>query len=242
MPPPSSSHPALVLAAIIAVFTLGVGCTTTRPSVFDEEQIDEAIEMLVRPLPGDLAAVYDLRAVGSPGLRVSVLTAGNDGRMTVSEPFGAAVSLTAWSADGPSVFYDMDEGCRRETADLREILGVGALPLAQAARLLGGRLPWISGDEIIRSDPSGVEIRGTGWYARVRLAAEPWRVVEVEDLRPSGGGAWRIELGEHNDALPGWIRVTNPDGRRVILDLRRIEWPEGVSLPDPPAFPRCGGS
>ena len=97
----------LLVAAVMIT-----GCATTRPAAFDPARLDEAMENLGRPLPGDMAALYRMRVPKTGGLRLTVITAGYDGRMTVSEPFGGAVSLTAWAAGNPTVFFDMDEGCR----------------------------------------------------------------------------------------------------------------------------------
>jgi hypothetical protein len=161
--------------------------------------------------------------------------------MTISEPFGAAVSLTAWSGSGTSVHFDMEEGCRRDAADLRQVLGLRALPLDQAVRLLGGRLPAAPGDDISSIDGPDLEIRGEGWAARVRLAADPWRVLEVAELGADRGEGWLIELDDHSSSVPGRIRVTNADGRWAELELSRMEWPVGAVLPMLPDFPTCDG-
>ena len=198
------------------------------------------MELLTRPLPGDFAALYGLTVARSGGLRLSVVTAGDEGRLTISEPFGTAVSLTAWSARGPAVFFDMDEGCRRDVVDLEGVLGAGALPLHQAVRLLGGRLPVAPGDEITFSDGL-LHVRGIHWAAEIELAPDPWRVSEVSEVRADGGVGWRLELGDHTSSVPGTIRLENSDGRWAKLDLKRLEWPKNTSLPELPIFKPCPG-
>ena len=146
---------------------IGVGCATTEPAVLDPAQLAEAVANLTRPLPGDLAALYRMRVARSGGLRLAVLAADRDVRMTVSEPFGAAVSLTSWTAPGPAVSFDMERGCRRDSDELRAVLGVDALPLGQAARLLAGRLPALDGDTVVVNDAGLVEVRGDNWDSTV---------------------------------------------------------------------------
>jgi len=209
--------------------------------VFEPGQLDEAIASLTLPLPGNFAALYDLRVARSGGLRLAVVTAGDEGRMTISQPFGAAVSLTAWTAHGPTIFFDMDLGCRREVDDLEEVLGVGSLPLGQAVRLLGGRLPVMPGDSVEIGADGNIEVHGVGWAAQHRLAPSPWRVVEVSELRSDGAAGWHLELSSHTSSVPGTIRLENPDGRWAELELKRLEWPGEASLPDLPAFPPCAG-
>ena len=58
----------------------------------------------------------------------------------------------------------------------------------------------------------------------------------------AGDRGWRIELEDHTSSVPGRIRVTNPDGRWVKLELARLEWPDDAPLPEVPDFPRCDGS
>jgi len=234
---------ALGVVALLILIQGAVGCssTTTNTSGADPELLNEAIERLERPTAGDMAALYDLRVARSGGLRLSMITAGRAGRLTISEPFGSAVSLTAWEADSPTVFFDMEEGCRREVRDLEDILGVGALPLEPAARLLGGRLPTTDGG-VARPDGDGaVEIVEDDFTATVRLASDPWRVVEVWVNRTAQGTGWHLDLGSHASSVPGTIRIENSDGRWAELVLKRLEWPAGATLPDPPNFPPCGG-
>ena len=239
---PGSGHRRATGAAVLVVaLTVAVGCASHGGTIVDSGQLAEAMELLTRPLPGDFAALYSLRVARSGGLRLAVLTAGDDGRLTISKPLGAAVSLTAWSTRGPAVFFDMDEGCRREVADLEEVLGAGALPLNQAVRLLGGRLPVTPGDDVVFGSGGVIDVHGTGWAAKIRLAPSPWRVGEVSELHADGGGGWRLKLSAHTSSVPGTIRLENSDGRWAVLELKRLEWPEQVSLPDLPTFEPCAG-
>lgn len=224
-------------AALVAT---AIGCASTAEREIDPGELEEGLEILTRPLPGDLAALYRMRVSASGGLRLSIVTAGGDGRMTISEPFGGAVSLAAWFGVGRSVVFDMEAGCRRDDADLQQVLGLRAVPLAQAALLLGGRLPAAVGDDV-RVEGGAIEILGDRWSARVRIARDPWRVAEVAELDGPPGGGWLIELDEHSSSVPGRIRVTNADGRWAELDLSRMEWPDGTTLPELPDFPPCGG-
>ena len=122
----------------------------------------------------------------------------------------------------------MDEGCRREVDDLEEVLGVGALPLSQAVRLLGGRLPAVAGDEVELDDGGAIEVR------RRRLGGHEF----VSPQTRGGWSRWR-ELGRgrgrmaggsnsssHTSSVPGEIRLENSDGRWAELELTRLEWPE----------------
>jgi len=234
---------AIGVVALLILIQGAVGCSSARTSSSgaDSQQLIEAIERLDRPTVGDMAALYDLRVARSGGLRLSMITAGRAGRLTISEPFGSAVSLTAWEADSPTVFFDMEEGCRREVQDLEDVLGVGALPLEPAARLLGGRLPTTDGGEVRPDGAGAVEVVEDEFVATVRLASDPWRVVEVWVNQDARGNGWHLDLGSHTSSVPGKIRIENPDGRWAELSLKRLEWPTGALLPDLPNFPPCGG-
>ena len=226
------------VAALLLVLTAASGCATAPPPAVDPARLDEAVARLDRPLPGDLAALYRLRVPRTGGLRLALAATGDAGRLTISQPFGAAVSLTAWQARQSTVFFDLREGCRQEVRDLAEVLGVGALPLPEATRLLGGRLPTVADDRIETTASGSLVVHGEAWAARVRLAADPFRVVEVVELRPGGG--WRIELGDHTSSVPGLIVLEHPDGRWAELRLERLEWPEALDLPELPELPLCG--
>lgn len=226
------------IAALLLMLTVAAGCATAPPPPVDPARLDEGVARLGRPLPGDLAALYRLRVARTGGLRLALAATGDAGRLTISEPFGAAVSLTAWQVGRPTVFYDLREGCRQEVRDLAEVLGVGALPLPEAARLLGGRLPAGAGDRVEATESGDLVVHGEGWAATVRLAADPWRVVEAVERRPGGG--WRIELGDHTSSVPGRIVLEHPDGRWAELELSRLEWPDALELPALPDLPQCG--
>lgn len=242
MPHPNSRIRVGSIAFVLALTVVAhSGCESSRHPTATMEELDSAVVLLARPLPGDFAALYDLRVARSGGLRLAVLTRAGEGRMTISEPFGGAVSLSAWTVGGPSMFFDMDRGCRREVDDLEEVLGVGALPLSQAVRLLGGRLPMLPGDDVVITDGMDLRVSGGAWAIRVQLAADPWRVIEVVEERSDEGPGWRLELSSHTSSVPGRIRVENPDGRWAELELKRLEWPDAAVLPDLPDFPRCSG-
>lgn len=229
--------------ALVILIQGAAGCSSTRTSSSgaDSQQLIEAIERLGRPTAGDMAALYDLRVARSGGLRLSVVTAGRSGRLTISEPFGSAVSLTAWEAGSPTIFFDMEEGCRREVRDLEDVLGVGALPLEPAARLLGGRLPMTDVGQVRPEGNGLVEVVEDDFEATLRLVSDPWRVAEVWVNRSAPGTGWHLELGSHASSVPGTIRIENPDGRWAEIVLKRLEWPTGAILPDLPNFPPCGG-
>lgn len=201
--------PGILVTALLA---LGVapGCRTAHP-VFEPGEVDQGVAVLERPLPGDMAALYRLRVPSSGGLRMSVATCGEAGRLTISEPFGAAVSLLAWDGTRWSRLYDFDEGCFLAGTDLAAVVGVARLPYPHLVRLLGGRLPVGAGDEI-EAGAHGVVVRGDGWGAQVRMASDPWRVLEVEALDGSDGPGWRVELGEHTSSLPGLVRLQREGG------------------------------
>jgi hypothetical protein len=192
-------------------------------------------------LPGNLAALYRLRVPSSGGLRLSVLTAGSNGRVTISEPFGSAVSLTAWSGGSWSEVFDLREGCRFATEDLSGVLGVTTLPLPQAVRLLGGRLPAVADDRVEPSSPRQLRVDSRSWRGLVTLAPGPWRVIAVEEIPPQGRPGWRAQLRDHSVSVPGWIRVKGADGRWAELELVRLEWPAARELPPTPELPQCGG-
>jgi hypothetical protein len=214
-----------------------VGCRSTLPTIAPED-VEAAIERLRRPLSGDPAALYRLRVASSGGLRMGLLTSGDAGRLTVSEPFGSAVSLTAWAGSRPTTFFDLREGCRLDTADLELVLGVGAMPLPQAVLLLTGRLPATGDDELSGREDGSILVEGRGWSARITVAADPWRVVSVEEAGGRDGG-WRLDLSGHSLSVPGSIRVENRDGRWAELELVRLEWNDGAELPRLPDLPLC---
>ena len=224
---------AVVLGAIAA----STACTTTGPK-FEAVELEAAQETLRAGLPGDPAMLYRLRVRSAAGLRLAVRAAGEEGRMTVSEPFGSAVSLTAWKSVDETAFFDLREGCRIEGSDLSQALGIGAMPLPQALRLLGGRLPAVETDAVTPRSDGRLVIEGRGWAALVSLLDDPWRVVLVEEVTEREKG-WRIELGDHRASVPGSVRLRNTDGHWVELQLVRFEWTAGSTLPPLPNLPLC---
>lgn len=234
-------RPGVRLAALgaTAAVILSVGaCRSVAPQL-SPDALHEAIQKLSRPLSGDLAALYRLRVRSSGGLRLAVLTSGEDGRLTVSEPFGSAVSLTAWSGSSSTTFFDLRHGCRLESADLGRVLGIAAMPFPQAIRLLAGRLPTVEGDRLSISDDGRIVVEGVGWGALVTVMADPWRVLAVEEMGVEGDG-WSLVLDDHHLAMPGFVRVKNADGRWAELELARMEWKESAELPPLPDLPLCG--
>jgi len=226
---------------VLSVFFLlaAAGCRSAALETAPVD-LDAAIERLSRPLPGDPAALYRVRVSSSGGLRLALLTRGEQGRFTVSEPFGSAVSLTAWSGSRPATFFDLRQGCRLEASDLGQVLGVAAMPLPQAVRLLIGRLPANADDRLTPGNDGRILVEGQGWRAFVTVRAEPWRVVLVEESGNRGTG-WRLELGDHSLSVPGSVRVENGDGRWAELELVRLEWNDGGELPSLPDLPHCVG-
>jgi hypothetical protein len=158
--------------------------------------------------------------------------------MTVSEPFGSAVSLTAWSGSASPTFFDLREGCRLDAADLELVLGVGTMPPPQAVRLLAGRLPATADDRVAVDGKGHILVEGLGWSAQVAVASDPWRVASVQGIGDRGNG-WRIELGDHTLSVPGQLRVENVDGRWAELELVRLEWNQGGDLPLLPDLRPC---
>ena len=158
---------AWLMLSVFLVFG-GTGCRSAAREAAPLD-LEEAIDRLHRPPPGDPAALYRFRVASSGGLRLAVLTNGDEGRLTVSEPFGSAVSLTAWSGSLPPTFFDFRQGCRLEASDLRQVLGVAAMPLPQAVRLLVGRLPAVADDQLTPRGDGRILVEGQGWGALVTV-------------------------------------------------------------------------
>jgi hypothetical protein len=226
------------LAAVsLVALAASTACSTTGPK-YETTELEAAQETLQARLPGDPAILYRLRVRSATGLRLAVRAAGDEGRLTVSEPFGSAVSLTAWKSVDETAFYDLREGCRIEGSDLSQALGIGAMPLPQALRLLGGRLPAVETDTVTPRSDGRLVIEGQGWAALVSLLADPWRVVLVEEVTEREKG-WRIELSDHRASVPGSVRLRDTDGHWVELQLVRFEWTAGSILPPLPNLPLC---
>ncbi len=236
-PPVSGRRSRIGLAVLVLGAVAGWGCRSAAP-LLEPADLEAARTHLERPVKGDPAALYRLRAAGAGGLRMALLTSGGEGRLTISQPFGAAASITAWRDGEPPVYYDLREGCRLEAVDLSQVLGIGAMPLPQAIRLLIGRLPTAGADRSSVVDGSGLLIEGPGWSARVEVAPEPWRILAVRELR-GGGDGWRIELGDHIGGVPGSIRIHRSDGRWAELELLSLQWNDAPDLPAVPDLPRC---
>lgn len=228
------------LAVLFLSSVLVVACRTTAPPVvLTDQQLDEVRSELTRPVPGNLAALYRLRVPSSGGLRLSVLTLGQEGRATISEPFGAAVSLTAWSEGGRQVVFDLRKQCRFVASSVSGVLEVGALPLPRAVLLLAGRLPALQGDRVEIVGDGGLRVVGDGWQGLVFVAEDPWRVTSVEDRTTGEDKGWRIQLRDHTSSLPGWMKVTGADGRWAELELIRLQWGTIDTLPPMPELPWC---
>ena len=188
----------LALLAAAGCLVLGGACRTTgdRPAI-DAAALADARAALTGPLPGGLSALYHLRVPSSGALRLAVLERGGAGRLTVSEPFrGRGVGDLV----GGGAAVARLRPARRLLARRREAaagLGVTAMPLPQAVRLLGGRLPATAGDRVVERPGVGFEVVGDGWRALVTVAPEPWRVTAVDELAPPGAAGWRVRLRDH---------------------------------------------
>jgi len=169
---------------------------------------------------------------------MALRTSGTEGRLTVSEPFGSAVSITAWIGRQAPTFFDLREGCRLEGADLSRVVGIDVLPLPQAVRLLAGRLPTRDGDQLSLSEDGRFLVEGEGWAAVVTVAAAPWRVVAVEEAGPEGL-RWSLTLADHTSSVPGEVYIEQKDGRWAQLNLVNLEWKDGGVLPALPDLPKC---
>ncbi len=227
------------LALLVLAGLAGACFRSARPSPLAPDQLAAARVALELPLPGNLAALYRLRVPASGGLRLAVLTLGGAGRLSISEPFGSALSVTAWTAGSAPELYDLQNGCRLAATDLSTVLGAGRLPMPQAVRLLAGRLPALPEDEV-EIVANRLLVRGQGWACTVQAEPDPWRVVAVEELvlSPSRPG-WRLELAEHTRSLPGFIRIEHPQSRWAELTLVRLQWDSADQLPALPELPPC---
>jgi hypothetical protein len=233
----ASKSALLGLAAVLIM--AAAGCRSTSPvDVPTTAELEAAQEQLSRPLSADPAALYRLRIPASGGLRLALLTSGSAGRLTVSEPFGAAISITAWQPEGTSYLYDLRAGCRLPGGDLSRALGVGALPLPQAVLLLCGRLPAAAGDDVLRLADGTLRIEGGGWAGAVELARDPWRVRSIRQADGSEPG-WTVRLDDHVGSIPGIVRIERSDGRWAELELMTLEWNRNVVLPSLPSLPDC---
>jgi len=230
----------IVLVGLAGFLLCGLAaCRTTAPTLLSDAEIATARAKLGRPLPGDMAALYRLRVPSSGGLRLAVLTRGDTGRLTISEPFGSAVSLTSWTGPRSAQLYDLKAGCRVRIADVSRILRVSRLPLPEVVRLLGGRLPAVGYDRVAAGPAGTLTVRGDGWSCRVRLGSDPWRVLEVTGPAEADSPAWRIRLSRHTSSVPGFVRADRRNGDWAELELVRLEWNVVKALPPLPVLPEC---
>jgi len=132
---------AAAVAIVVGFSASGCRSGGAPPPTQDPTALAEAVGALHRPLSGDMAALYHLRVPTSGGLRLSIVQKGTEGRLTISEPFGAAVSMAAWGGPDKPRFLDLRQGCRVSGVDFAAVLGIRIMPLPQAVRLLGG--PWL---------------------------------------------------------------------------------------------------
>jgi hypothetical protein len=221
--------------AVALVVGLAVGCATIMAPAgtgSDAPDLAAGIEKLGAPLPGDLSALYRMRVASTGGLRLTVVERGAAGRLVVSRPLGGAVALASWNGAEARLF-DLEHGCEDDTARAAGIVGLGVLPLRQVPRILGGRLPEGQVD-VEDSDRREVLVRGGGWSCRAVLGAEPWRVLSLE--LPDGT---RAELSHHTSSVPGMVKVLNPAGDWVQLELTRLEWDSPAGLPPLPKLDVC---
>jgi hypothetical protein len=216
------------------------GCQTTLPPVaVTIDQLPSVKDGLMRPLPGNLAALYRLRASSTGSLRLSVLTVGEAGRLSINGSFGTAHSITAWTGSDLPELYDMRHQCRLIGSAVSSVLGVARLPMPQAIRLLAGRLPATTNDLVTLYPDGRVLIQGQGWACLASVRPDPWRVVAVEELTHGAQPGWRITLGDHSLSLPGRLRLEHPEGDWVELDLSKLEWRLDGELPGLPDLPLC---
>ncbi len=240
--PPRRSSPARAAAAVAlaALAVAVVGCGSTAPVVtIDAAAAAEGLDELAAPPTGNLAALYRLHGRAAGSLRLSVLVVGPRGRFSVSERMGSALSIAAWGPAGAGELYDLREGCRLVGGGAAEVFGFRALPLPQAARLLAGRLPAEDDDRVVVLPTGQLRIDGRGWGAVVRLAPDPWRVVEVRQRDGEDLAGWRVEISEHAGSVPTALEVTGADGRWVRLAAVQIQWSTVDELPPLPELPRC---
>lgn len=230
--------PAVLVVAILA----GLACRTAPPAApsLGPLQLEEARAELVRPLPGDMAALYKLRVPKAGSLRLSVLSLDGAIRMSASEPFGSTLAIAASTPDGRHWLLDLREGCRLDGVEASSGLGLPGLPLDRAARLLAGRLPTVAGDAVEAGGNGSLVVSGDGWRARVGVVPDPWRVVTVDDARPAAGGfSWRVTVSGHTLSLPRELRVDRADGGWAELELVGLEWNTVDDLPGLPDLPPC---
>lgn len=220
---------------VTLVMGLAAGCATTVApggGRSDSPDLATGLEKLRASLPGDLSALYRMRVAATGGLRLTVVERGSEGRLVVSRPLGGAVALASWDGNAARLF-DLEQGCEDDTSRAAGVVGLGVLPLREVPRILGGRLPEGRVD-IEDRDRLEVFVRGDGWSCRAVLGAEPWRVLSLE--LPDGTTA---ELSRHTSSVPGTVKVVNPAGDWIQLELTRLEWDSPAGLPPLPKLEVC---
>ena len=221
-------------AVAVLVGLVAVGCATTTAPPMPAVDTRAGIVALEGPAPADLAALYRIQVPGRGRLRMAVLTSGDAGRLTVTEPFGSAVSITAWDGDRVRL-YDFERDCAAWIAGDELLPAVRALSPERAVRLLAGRLPAAPADVVAIDTGGRVAIRGAGAGLDAALAPDPWRVASAS----ADDGSWSIEVRHHTGALPAVFDVRDERGRRVGVELLQFEWSEARELPDLPDLPPC---
>jgi hypothetical protein len=224
---------------LVAAVVLLAGCRSSLPTL-EPAQLAVAAAELGQSTPVELAALYRLRVPVSSRLRLAVVSGPKGGRLSVSEPFGALLSVTAWSEHSLPRLFDLRAGCRLDRADLTAVLGLPALPIEQAIQLLAGRLPTLGGERVEPTADGRLLVEGAGWAALVTVQASPWRVVKVEQADERRG--WSVELRRHASAVPGWVRLERADGRWAELELVRMQAGAGGALPKLPDLPPCAAA
>ena len=229
------------LLILLLPVALVLSCRTVPPpEPLSPAQVRDAVTTLRRPLSADLAALYRLRVPSASNLRLSVLTLGPAGRLSINGAFGAAQTLLSWTGGAPPVLYDLRHGCRLEAANVSALLGVTDLPLPQAILLLAGRLPALPDDEV-RGLPDGrLLVQGVTWACVVSVRPEPWRVSAVEQVPARGSEGWSITVRDHALAVPSELRLEHPEGDWAELKLVGLQWNVNESLPELPELPLCG--
>ncbi len=229
-----------VVVGLLFVAAVASGCRSTAPpTTIPADELATAVAALAGPPATGVAALYRLRVPSTSGLRASITTSADGGRMSISDSFGRALLVAVWTGNRDGELYDLDVGCRVPGADLSAMIGAGGLPVEQAVWLLSGRLPAAAGDRIDVGE-DGLEITGRDWSAHVVVARDPWRVLEVRADTPAAT-AWRIELDDHTGSIPKSVFVKRADGEWARLELVRRETIGTVALPELPDLPVCVG-
>ena len=236
----ASRSRSLVSAVVGLVAVVGTSCQTSTGVMLDPSRVEAGISALSGPTQADLAALYRVRGRAAGSLRLTVLTHGDEGRFSLSETMGSALSVAAWGGGGRTTLYDLREGCRLSGAGAAEVFGFQALPLPQAARMLAGRLPATADDLVsVRAD-GRVLVAGTGWEAVVTVMPDPWRVTRVAAAGSGGAdSSWVIEVSQHAGSMPIEVEAVAADGRWVRLAAVRVEWRRTDDLPPLPELPPC---